>query len=153
MLAVGLSINGQHGILDDLVALWNLVAGNEWEDYSRYMNLDGVDMTVIKIVLCSILLQRILSEEISQRVLLMTLGGYNKLLKWLLLLMVQLDLDNYNKILGHDSPFHEDLPRLHAPNFYNVQDNLFKVMEKKEGLTCQQQGRVVDLEGALCSLV
>ncbi|KAM3235770.1 hypothetical protein P3L10_015807 [Capsicum annuum] len=36
----------------------------------------------------------------------------------------------------HDSPFHEDLPRLVEPNFYYVlEDILFKAVEKKEGLT------------------
>ncbi|PHT48394.1 hypothetical protein CQW23_12602 [Capsicum baccatum] len=38
--------------------------------------------------------------------------------------------------VGHDSPFHEDLPRLDEPNFYYVlEDILFKAVEKKEGLT------------------
>ncbi|TMW85859.1 hypothetical protein EJD97_022370 [Solanum chilense] len=41
----------------------------------------------------------------------------------------------YGKV-SHDPPFHEDLPRLDAPNFYYVlEDILFKEVEKKEGLT------------------
>ncbi|PSS29290.1 3-oxo-Delta(4,5)-steroid 5-beta-reductase [Actinidia chinensis var. chinensis] len=36
----------------------------------------------------------------------------------------------------HDPPFHEDLPRLSAPNFYyTLEDILFEEVEKKEGLT------------------
>ncbi|NP_001311571.1 3-oxo-Delta(4,5)-steroid 5-beta-reductase-like [Nicotiana tabacum] len=42
----------------------------------------------------------------------------------------------YGKLVAHDSPFHEDLPRLDAPNFYyTLEDVLFKEVEKKEGLT------------------
>nr|BAH47641.1 progesterone 5beta reductase-B [Nicotiana tabacum] len=41
----------------------------------------------------------------------------------------------YGKV-AHDFPFHEDLPRLDAPNFYyTLEDVLFKEVEKKEGLT------------------
>ncbi|CAK9143300.1 unnamed protein product [Ilex paraguariensis] len=41
----------------------------------------------------------------------------------------------YGKI-AHDPPFHEDLPRLDAPNFYyTLEDILFEEVEKKEGLT------------------
>ncbi|GFY89533.1 pentatricopeptide repeat (PPR) superfamily protein [Actinidia rufa] len=37
---------------------------------------------------------------------------------------------------SHDPPFHEDLPRLSAPNFYyTLEDILFEEVEKKEGLT------------------
>ncbi|KAF9619637.1 hypothetical protein IFM89_007958 [Coptis chinensis] len=36
----------------------------------------------------------------------------------------------------HDPPFHEDLPRLDAPNFYyNLEDILLEEVEKREGLT------------------
>ncbi|XP_019169136.1 PREDICTED: 3-oxo-Delta(4,5)-steroid 5-beta-reductase-like isoform X6 [Ipomoea nil] len=38
--------------------------------------------------------------------------------------------------LSHDPPHHEDLPRLDAPNFYYVlEDLLFDEVKKKEGLT------------------
>ncbi|CAK9143298.1 unnamed protein product [Ilex paraguariensis] len=38
--------------------------------------------------------------------------------------------------IAHDPPFHEDLPRLDAPNFYYaLEDILFEEVEKKEGLT------------------
>lgn len=41
----------------------------------------------------------------------------------------------YGKV-AHDPPFHEDLPRLDAPNFYYTQEDiLFKAVEQKEGLT------------------
>lgn len=41
----------------------------------------------------------------------------------------------YGKV-AHDPPFHEDLPRLDAPNFYyTLEDILFKSVEQKEGLT------------------
>nr|XP_043623644.1 (S)-8-oxocitronellyl enol synthase ISY1-like [Erigeron canadensis] len=37
---------------------------------------------------------------------------------------------------AHDPPFHEDLPRLKAPNFYHVlEDILFESVKQKEGLT------------------
>jgi nucleoside-diphosphate-sugar epimerase len=40
------------------------------------------------------------------------------------------------KIKPHDIPFHEDVPRLDAPNFYYVlEDILFEEVKKKEGLT------------------
>eukprot|EP00262_Sarcandra_glabra_P002934 TRINITY_DN13357_c0_g1_i1.p1 TRINITY_DN13357_c0_g1~~TRINITY_DN13357_c0_g1_i1.p1 ORF type:complete len:389 (+),score=28.19 TRINITY_DN13357_c0_g1_i1:126-1292(+) len=40
------------------------------------------------------------------------------------------------KIRPHESPFHEDLPRLDSPNFYYaMEDLLFEETEKKEGLT------------------
>ncbi|GAA0141813.1 oxidoreductase [Lithospermum erythrorhizon] len=40
------------------------------------------------------------------------------------------------KIVSHDPPFHEDLPRLNVPNFYYVQEDiLFEQVEKKKGLT------------------
>ncbi|KAG9155605.1 hypothetical protein Leryth_017031 [Lithospermum erythrorhizon] len=38
------------------------------------------------------------------------------------------------KIVSHDPPFHEDLPRLNVPNFYYVQEDiLFEQVEKKKG--------------------
>ncbi|KAI3715986.1 hypothetical protein L6452_23004 [Arctium lappa] len=38
--------------------------------------------------------------------------------------------------VAHDPPFHEDLPRLDAPNFYyTLEDILFKSVEQKERLT------------------
>nr|QMS55275.1 iridoid synthase 2 [Gardenia jasminoides] len=38
--------------------------------------------------------------------------------------------------VGHDPPFHEDLPRLDVPNFYyTLEDILFEEAGKKEGLT------------------
>ncbi|KAM7479126.1 hypothetical protein LguiA_027339 [Lonicera macranthoides] len=41
----------------------------------------------------------------------------------------------YGKV-SHEPPFHEDLPRLNAPNFYyTLEDILFEAVEKKEGLT------------------
>ena len=41
----------------------------------------------------------------------------------------------YGKV-GHDPPFHEDLPRLDAPNFYyTLEDILFEGVKQKEGLT------------------
>ncbi|KAF2320946.1 hypothetical protein GH714_032124 [Hevea brasiliensis] len=40
------------------------------------------------------------------------------------------------KIQPHESPFHEDLPRLNAINFYHtLEDLLFDQVGKKEGLT------------------
>eukprot|EP00262_Sarcandra_glabra_P002935 TRINITY_DN13357_c0_g2_i1.p1 TRINITY_DN13357_c0_g2~~TRINITY_DN13357_c0_g2_i1.p1 ORF type:complete len:358 (+),score=44.70 TRINITY_DN13357_c0_g2_i1:77-1150(+) len=42
----------------------------------------------------------------------------------------------FGKFKPHDPPFHEDLPRLDAPNFYYaLEDVLFEEAEKKEGLT------------------
>ncbi|KAK2974503.1 hypothetical protein RJ640_018668 [Escallonia rubra] len=42
----------------------------------------------------------------------------------------------FGKIVPHDPPFHEDLPRLDAPNFYYTQEDiLYEEVEKKEGLT------------------
>ncbi|KAK3013895.1 hypothetical protein RJ639_009423 [Escallonia herrerae] len=42
----------------------------------------------------------------------------------------------FGKIVPHDPPFHEDLPRLDAPNFYyTMEDILYEEVEKKEGLT------------------
>lgn len=42
----------------------------------------------------------------------------------------------FGKSQGHDPPFHEDLPRLNAPNFYYTQEDiLFEEVKKKEGLT------------------
>ncbi|CDO97253.1 unnamed protein product [Coffea canephora] len=38
--------------------------------------------------------------------------------------------------VGHDPPFHEDLPRLDVQNFYyTLEDILFEEVQKKEGLT------------------
>ncbi|EXB76662.1 hypothetical protein L484_011507 [Morus notabilis] len=40
------------------------------------------------------------------------------------------------KVEPHEPPFHEDLPRLDAPNFYYVQEDiLVEEVKKKEGLT------------------
>ncbi|PRQ22799.1 putative 3-oxo-5-beta-steroid 4-dehydrogenase [Rosa chinensis] len=40
------------------------------------------------------------------------------------------------KVQPHEPPYHEDLPRLNAPNFYYVmEDILFEEVKKKEGLT------------------
>lgn len=44
--------------------------------------------------------------------------------------------DVLGKIKPHEIPYHEDLPRLDAPNFYYVmEDILFEEVKKKEGLT------------------
>ncbi|KAL2537244.1 3-oxo-Delta-4 [Forsythia ovata] len=40
------------------------------------------------------------------------------------------------KVVTHDPPFHEDLPRLNVPNFYyTLEDILFEEVKKKQGLT------------------
>ncbi|KAL2537243.1 3-oxo-Delta-4 [Forsythia ovata] len=40
------------------------------------------------------------------------------------------------KVVPHDPPFHEDLPRLNVPNFYyTLEDILFEEVKKKQGLT------------------
>ncbi|KAL2456180.1 Delta(4)-3-oxosteroid 5-beta-reductase [Abeliophyllum distichum] len=40
------------------------------------------------------------------------------------------------KLVAHDPPFHEDLPRLNVPNFYyTLEDILFEEVKKKKGLT------------------
>lgn len=42
----------------------------------------------------------------------------------------------FGKIQPHDPPFHEELPRLAAPNFYyTLEDILFEEVAKKDGLT------------------
>ncbi|KAH7515134.1 hypothetical protein FEM48_Zijuj11G0163700 [Ziziphus jujuba var. spinosa] len=42
--------------------------------------------------------------------------------------------ESIGKIQAHDPPFHEDMPRLDAPNFYyTLEDILFEESEKKEG--------------------
>ncbi|KAF5180303.1 Delta-4,5-steroid 5-beta-reductase [Thalictrum thalictroides] len=44
--------------------------------------------------------------------------------------------ESLGKIVAHDPPFHEDLPRLDCPNFYYTQEDiLFEEIAKKEGLT------------------
>ncbi|XP_062023425.1 (S)-8-oxocitronellyl enol synthase ISY1-like [Rosa rugosa] len=44
--------------------------------------------------------------------------------------------DMLGKVQPHEPPYHEDLPRLNAPNFYYVmEDILFEEVKKKEGLT------------------
>ncbi|KAJ9159443.1 hypothetical protein P3X46_024951 [Hevea brasiliensis] len=44
--------------------------------------------------------------------------------------------ESMGKIQPHESPFHEDLPRLNAINFYHtLEDLLFDQVGKKEGLT------------------
>ncbi|XP_022898462.1 3-oxo-Delta(4,5)-steroid 5-beta-reductase-like [Olea europaea var. sylvestris] len=44
--------------------------------------------------------------------------------------------ESFGKIKFHDTPFHEDLPRLDCPNFYyTMEDILFEEVEKREGLT------------------
>ncbi|KAJ8638361.1 hypothetical protein MRB53_012628 [Persea americana] len=44
--------------------------------------------------------------------------------------------ESLGKIRPHDPPYHEDLPRLPAPNFYYTQEDiLFEEVAKKEGLT------------------
>lgn len=44
--------------------------------------------------------------------------------------------ETFGKIPAHDPPFHEDLPRLPAPNFYYTQEDiLWEEIAKKEGLT------------------
>ncbi|KAL5561342.1 hypothetical protein UlMin_031089 [Ulmus minor] len=42
----------------------------------------------------------------------------------------------FGKIQSHEPPFHEDLPRLNAPNFYYLQEDiLMEEVKKKEDLT------------------
>ncbi|KDP44462.1 hypothetical protein JCGZ_16295 [Jatropha curcas] len=44
--------------------------------------------------------------------------------------------ESIGKIVPHESPFHEDLPRLKAINFYyTLEDVLFDEVSKREGLT------------------
>ncbi|OAY39194.1 (S)-8-oxocitronellyl enol synthase CYC2 [Manihot esculenta] len=44
--------------------------------------------------------------------------------------------ESWGKIIPHESPFHEDLPRLNAINFYySLEDLLFDEVRKREGLT------------------
>lgn len=44
--------------------------------------------------------------------------------------------ESFGKIKTNDTPYHEDLPRLHSPNFYyTLEDILFEEVQKKEGLT------------------
>lgn len=44
--------------------------------------------------------------------------------------------ESFGKVQPHDSPFHEDLPRLNVLNFYyTLEDVLFDEVHKKEGLT------------------
>lgn len=44
--------------------------------------------------------------------------------------------ESLGKIIPHESPFHEDLPRLNAINFYySLEDLLFDEVRKREGLT------------------
>ncbi|KAJ8773272.1 hypothetical protein K2173_028449 [Erythroxylum novogranatense] len=44
--------------------------------------------------------------------------------------------ESFGKGVSHEPPFTEDLPRLSVPNFYyTLEDIMFEVVEKKEGMT------------------